>query len=370
MTNVHLCNTYRQMLMALSDIMAKGERATVIYLQDYLPIGVPEQCRLQEICSNVEFVYTSDAKELQIFRQLPRWVPGILSRNIRLNRYGMPVRPHDWRPDYLSGRSFATGYVYHSGFFMSKIIAGISNEIVLREDGYTNYTPHNVRGYLKQLIRWLSGLPPHIQIFGEEKWVTRIEMSSPDQLPPSIRYKARQLLFDDLMKAIPASTACSLAGTFAPTSASFCKETVAEKTVLLLTQPIEIAGMCSKERKVELYQGVVDWMNAHDCRVFVKNHPRESLFELQRTITIPGSFPIEAWPFVTRMRFDVGVALCTSALLDNKMSFVKKGVQLITPDTFFAHATDTWPSQIDTNLEKLEQYLRTDESRDADGAGG
>ena len=369
MTDIHLCNTYRQMLMALSDIMAGGEPATVIYLQDYLPIGVAGQRRLQEICTHVDFIYTSDIKELQAFRQLPRWVPEILSRNIRFTRYGMPLRPHEWRPDYLKGRRFSTGYVYHSGFFMSKIVAGISDEVVLREDGYTNYTPHDVPSLLKRLLRWFHGLPPGVQVFGEEPWITRIEMSSPERLPPNIRHKARELLFDDLMMAIPAEAAQRLAATFAPSLASFDDNQSRQKTALLLTPPIDIVGMCTVGRKTEIYQHIADWLLAHDCRVFVKNHPREPAFELQRTITVPGSFPIEAWPFMTPVKFDVGIALCTSALLDNKLSFVKSGVQLVTSDTFFAHATDSWPAQISANLEKLEEILKGD-ARGAGAAAG
>lgn len=352
MNNLHLCNTYREMLMALSDVIANDQSATIVYLQDYLPIGETAQRELRDICKEVDFIYTSDANELQAFQQLPRWVPSILSRNIRFNRFGMPLQPHNWRPSYLVNRRFKTGYIYHSGFFMSKVIAGISNEIVLREDGYTNYTPHRVPSHLKRVLRWLRGLPPSVQVFGEERWITKLEMSTPERLPLSVRNKAQKLLFNDLMNAIPAAVAHRLAATFAPSLTSV-NGTAAPKTALLLTQPIEIVGMCSIAQKNKLYQDIVDWLVTKDYTVFVKNHPREPVFELRRTVTIPGSFPIEAWPFLSSRTFDVGIALCTSALMDNKMTFVKRGAQLITPDTFFAHATDTWCSQIEMNLKLL-----------------
>lgn len=341
--DLHLCNNYRHLLFALASIAGGGRPATVVYLEDDLPISKAIRTQLARACPKATFLFTSDRAEMAAFARLPKFLPPLLRRNLTLGgRFGLQ-RPMHWQPKLLAGQRFSRGYLYHSAFFFSKVVAGLCDEVVLRETGLNNYHAHPVPP-LKGLVRFAAGLPARQQIWGEERWVDVIEVSITDNLPASVRGKARQVTFSDVMHTLPAKTAHDLASAFLADQPDL--PTTEGDGALLLTQPLDGVNLCSTAEKQALYGRIVGHLRGLGYQVYVKHHPRDLPFALDGTIEIPTAFPIEAWPYVSQHRFDVAIALCSAALINGATAFARKTVQLLPTDAFNQAAVPGWDTEI------------------------
>lgn len=347
--DLHLCNNYRHLMMALATILASGKPAVVVYLEDYVPLSPALRTRLARVCPMAEIIISTDRAEQSDFTQLPAILPDLLRRNLRLGRKGV-CRPKDWQPSWLAGRRFATGYLCHSGLFFSKVVAGVCSHVVLREDGLNNYHAHPVPP-MKALVRFAAGLPAWQQIWGEEAWVDEIEVSIIEKLPTSVRGKARQLTFSGVMQALPAQTARDLGTAFLGDQPQLA--TTQEHEALLLTQPLDGVNLCSIEEKHAIYSKVADHLRTLGYRVYVKHHPRDLPFSLEGTSEIPATFPIEVWPFVGHHRFDLAIALCSAALISGAQAFAESAVQLLPPEAFNQKSVQRWDADIAAALQRL-----------------
>lgn len=348
-TDLHLCNNYRHLLISLANISATDRPATVIYLEDVLPIPADLRVRLATACPQAEFIFTNDADQITAFARLPTALPAILRRNLSLGgRFGMQ-RPHTWQPPFLSKKSFATGYLYHAGFFLSKAVAGLCDQVVLRESGLNNYAPIAVPP-LKAMLRRLNGLPPHAQIWGEEPWIDAIEVSHPEDLPAAVRGKARRLTFADVMDILPAATAHRIAAAFLGTTPTTIM--LHPRTAILLTQPLVEVGICTPAEKQALYENIGQRLSTAGYQIYVKPHPLEAHFHLPGACALPAAFPIEAWPYFSDQKFGLAVALCSASLVSGARTFAHRTTQLLQPHDFNAKTFISWPIQIEAALLK------------------
>lgn len=174
-------------------------------------------------------------------------------------------------PDFLRGQRFDIGYIYHTGPFLAKVLRGLCSSIVLREDGLSNYVPQPL-SVKKAVIRACFGLPWRAQVWGDEPWVTSVEAENPDALPEVIRSKAVPLKLMDLLSCIDDVQRLRLATIFGLNKYIGFNE---PKGCLILTQPVDLVGMCSEADKLTLYARLVDLFRAQGYRVYLKHHPKE-----------------------------------------------------------------------------------------------
>lgn len=344
--DLHLCNNYRHLLISLASIAAQERAATVVYLEDVLPLPVDMLLRLAKACPQANIILTRDIDQIAAFARLPAALPTILRRNLTLGgRFGLQ-RPRNWHPPLLAGQLFATGFFYHSGFFLSKAVAGLCCRVVLRESGLNNYTSLRVSP-LKALLRLGVGLPPFRQSWGEEPWVDALEMSHPEDLPAVVRHKAQRLTFADVLDVLAPATARRIAAAFL---GDLPQTNLPPRSALLLTQPISEVGICGIEEQQQIYVGIAKRLKESGYTVYVKPHPLDHTLELPDVYKLPGSFPIEAWPYFSDQKFSLAVALCSSSLTFGARVFAHHNLQLLAPKNFNANSYTQWPVLIEKAL--------------------
>lgn len=351
MTSVHLCNTHGELLFALSD-QARSPRtaATLIYLDDAVPLEPTMQANIAAAFPEVELIVLRDVEVEAAFANLPGALPALVRRNLRWRTPLGWIRPHSWAPDMLAGRRFDRGYVYHSGFFMAKVVAGMCDRVILRECGLNNYTPYPVPP-LKALIRLAHGLDPRRQFLGEEPWIDAVEVGAPENLPGHVRAKATRLTLQDLHADLPPEAAKRVLSCFVT---DLPRPAAGRRSALLLTQPLDLIGICPAAEKVSLYAALAAQLQTAGLEVFVKNHPRETPFTLPGTQLIPREIPIEIWPFATAGQFDLGVALCSAALAHDA-GFCKTPIQLVPTEAFNRTGFARWRGSVARDLARRLQ---------------
>ncbi len=344
---LHLCHNYRQLLHALIDASRDAGPTTILYLQDDLPVPESAHASLAALCPAAHLAFMSDRAMAAEFANLPRFLPAILRRNLRVPVHGGAV-PIRWRPPDFASTGFGTGYIYHPGFFSAKVFAGMCRHVVMRESGMNNYIALGVPP-MKAMLRALCGLPAHRQIWGEEHWIDSIEVETPEALPAPIRHKARRVRFADVLAAAPPKLVERAVALLAP---DISDVTVPPYAALILTQPIEELGLCDAESKRAVYARLAHALSERGYRVFVKNHPREAAYTLPGTVTVARGFPIETWALVQEGRFALAVALHSAALVQSGAEFAERSVQLFDGFAFAGEGIDGICRKLDAAIER------------------
>lgn len=285
---VHLCITYRQLVMAICDTYSNEENlikrnTSIICLIDFQFIPIDIRYNLIKNFNDIKFYFLRESSIINEFSILPHFFPSIIRRNITFRKHNPIIYPHQWKPKVLNGLSFETGYVYHSGPFLSKVFRGICNTLILREDGLSNYIPHNV-SLSKGIIRALFGLSYRDQVWGEEKWIHMIEVERPVDLPQRVRHKAREYSFGNLLHHTSTETKNLLKKTFLLDVLDLNKN---KKTCIILTQPVDDDKYCSTELKMELYNIIAKKFLDRDYLVYLKQHPKEKAYSIPVTLFFP-----------------------------------------------------------------------------------
>ena len=334
---IHLCITYRQLLMAICDATKTGNNTTIIFPIDYQYIDMQIRYRLIRAYPNICFHFVREHAQIAAFATLPAWMPGIVRRNITVQ--DRPRMPWQWIPAFLVGQRFDVGYIYHTGPFLAKVLRGLCATLVLREDGLSNYVPQ-LLSVRKALIRACFGLPWRAQVWGDEPWVTSVEAENPEALPEVIRSKAVSLKLADLLSCIDDEQRLRLSTIFGLNSYVGLKE---PNGCLILTQPVDLVGLCSEADKLSLYISLVDQFQARGYRVYIKHHPKEVPYSLGRDVEqLPTAFPVELWSSITGHRFVYCVALCSTALATNEMRVAEQHLQVVPLEHFNAKHASQW----------------------------
>lgn len=333
------------LLAALASVLGTGYPAEIVYLEDATPLPDGFTARIEREFPGIVLKRSFDSAAIEEFATLPCWFPAILRRNVAFRSCGRLVRPQD-RPGSWMEPGYRNAYVYLTGNFTAKTLRSRCKTIILREEGLGSY--YGLRhGWGKALLRRMAGLPRH-QIMGEEPWVDRIEITRPQALPPNLRMKARALSLADLIKALPDGMAQCLAKAFW----SGPLPPLQGRRALLLTQPVDLAGLGNKQDKKDIYAAIIAELKASGYRVLVKPHPRESVDP--RTHTLPSFFPIEAWSWLGMEPFDLAVALCSSALEGDTAGFSRCNLQLVTPERFQQGDFGGWQNRLQATLKDTQ----------------
>jgi hypothetical protein len=347
--DLHLCNNYRHLLIALGSIAAKARPATIIYLEDDTPLPADLRLRLSKACPQARFLFTRDQDQIRAFARLPSFLPDILRRNVTIGPHFGLQRPQNWQPPFLVGQRFATGYLYHAGFFLSKAVAGLCNHVVLRESGLNNYVSLSVP-WPKALIRLVLGQRPFRQTWGEEAWIDAIEVTDPEKLPASVRAKARKLTSAEILDPLPAPISRSIASAFLGDQRLV---ELPSRAALLLTQPLSTIKICSLAEQDAVYSGIVARLHGAGFKVYVKPHPLDQMTKLRDVHFLPKTFPIEALPYIIDQKFDVVLALCSAALSSGTRPIARQSAQLLPQELFNAQGFPHWPRVIEKALNSV-----------------
>lgn len=344
---VHVCDNYAQLLVATADLAGRrspeGEPPLLLFLDDRLRLADDLRTMLADT-TGADIVVASDLDSIERFARLPRWMPAIVRRNVSWTRRRRPIRPSAWRQSPVGSRSFEAGYVYHPGYFLSKVVAGRCQQVVMRDCGYAAYVRHRVP-WSRKATRVVARRSPRWQIWGEERWVDRIQVARPELLPASVRHKAERVAIDELMGALEPITAQRIADAFWGDAEQI--RLGSEPTALLLTQPIDDLGMCTTAEKRALYAGIARRLRDRGFAVAVKPHPREFSSSIDGVPSISPAFPIEAWTWRGQRPFDVAVSLNSAALAPLAVSFAAQTIQLVPYERFYPAFADQWGGFID-----------------------
>lgn len=336
-SSIHLCITYRQLLMAICDAIKTGNNTTIVFPVDYQFIDMQIRYRLIRAYPNICFHFVREHAHIATFATLPAWVPDIVRRNITVR--GRIRTPWQWIPAFLIGQRFDIGYIYHTGPFLAKVLRGLCATLVLREDGLSNYVPQPL-SIKKAIIRACFGLPWRAQVWGDEPWVASVEAESPETLPEVIRSKAVSLKLIDLLSCIDDEQRQRLATIFGLNKYIGFNE---PKGCLILTQPVDLVGLCSEVDKLALYSRLVELFQEQGYGVYLKHHPKEAPYSLGRDVEqLPTAFPVELWSSITGHRFVYCVALCSTALATNEMRVAEQHLQVVPLEYFNAKHAALW----------------------------
>ena len=348
--DIYLPSNALTLLAALASALGQDHPAEIVYLDDDIALPNHVATGIRQKFPQIAFSVRSDRAAIDAFATLPKGFPDLIRRNIAPDlRVGLR-RPANRPPEWLAPR-YRTAHVYLTGKFVAKTLPGRCETIVLREEGLGNYYSLPF-GPGKALLRMLLGRSPRRQIMGEEKWIDRIELSRPEALPPRLQAKASRLELADLLSRLPGNLAHEVVKVFwqGPLSSPVAG------SALILSQPIDMTGVCSTEEKQAVYAAIRQRLINAGFAVTTKRHPRETTRPCPHgeDATIPAFFPIEAWPWLTDWKFDVAVALCTSALDTMGGHFSTRQLQLVDPAQFERRELGLWRERLDQWCAGLE----------------
>lgn len=345
MRSLHLCNTHGHLLVALCDIVRTDAPVTLVYLDDEIPLPDTMQDRLRTAFPHLTLHIIQDHAMADTFANLPRALPAVIRRNLRWGG-NLLQTARGWQPDMFAGHPISHAYIHNTGFFMAKVVAGHAQTVTLRESGLNNYVGRPVSG-LKQSLRLLLGRNPRWQIMGEETWVNHIAVARPEDLPAQVRKKGQTHNLQDHLTQLTDAQKQTLVHCLAPDLPDLPAGT---RTALLLTQPLDLVGMCDTATKHRLYGNMVTRLAADGFTVFLKNHPRDAPFILPGTTPIDPITPIELWSLSSNQRFDLGIALCSASLAHGTDNLCTRARQLVSPEHFHATGFNDWHRDIPARL--------------------
>lgn len=348
---LHLCNNYRHILFAIADMTQRSAFGTIVYLEDHTPLTDVMKHNLQNFSAQIDVIFSKDAAEEARFANLPVIFPDLMRRNLRVLKGVFLTKATRWRLPCLKDRMFQTGYLYHPGFFTAKPATAHCDKIIMRESGLNNYKTFSVP-FPKSLARLIAGLPPFQQTWGEEPWVDSIEVTYPERLPPGIRKKAQKRTFPDVLSALNPAQMKRLTDTFAPESPKIAPGS--KPRALILSQPLDLVGLCTWAQKQTVYQSIADALQTKGMDVYHKHHPNDVDFAVQGSTPIRADFPIELWSVLDLPQFFVATALCSASVDDTGNDFARRSVQLMPLQDFTPDGVQTWISNLPSGLAPLD----------------
>ena len=346
---IYLCNSPRHLFLSVAESMARGGRDTIFYLADHAPLRPELITALKSLHPTAEFITDTDQALQREFTNLPQGLPGILKRNLRLHARHLFQTARGWRLPTLSSRKYDIAYLYHSGFFAAKPISALADFVVLRESGLNNYHARSVAAN-KALIRAIFGLSPFAQVWGEERWVDRIEVAHPERLPSQVAAKGAAHSTLDHFKNLAPEKLEDLAKAFIPNGATFAP-TRTTPTALLLSQPLSEVGICTSRQKAAIYDEITQTLRSRGYEVHLKPHPLEVDFVTPVETIIPSEIPLEVWHGLNTPTYDIVVACRSFALAETSYHIAKKSIQLVSEHRFNARAFQTWQPSMRETLE-------------------
>ncbi|PLW82082.1 hypothetical protein CWI75_09780 [Kineobactrum sediminis] len=184
-------------------------------------------------------------------------------------------------------------YLFHDRTYLSKYFKSF-DKVNLIEDGRANYQGRKiVRNYLKRTLRFVLGYSYQYQFLGESSEISSVYLMKPEYAPCCIKGKVKPLT--EFVNRLSNDTVRTIISFFRV-------EAMESNAILVLTQGLDIAGLCSKKDKLNIYYVLVQkLLDYYSPKIVVKIHPSEDIKEytklfagFSRVTIISGHVPFEA----------------------------------------------------------------------------
>lgn len=323
MNQVFVCGSYFHVYSSiLKTLLAKNKNhKTLLILNDHIPDTTMVLSNLKASCI-FDYVISAPIRKIeQRIKKENSFFKRILNRNalsikyvdyyLNIKEYHEFIRNAEINLFYTSGLT--------SAYFVLKYP---SNFIRLVEDGERNYNPHISRTKAwkrKYLLNTMMGE-------GLDDEIKEIEVQHPERLPSRVKHKGKRLDLKSMRDLLNAEDVDKIIGIFFNSREPINLQ--GDRKLILITQPLSEEGYLSEERKIELYNKVLE--PYHEFIIFIKPHPREVTVytdKLKVKFTeIFRDFPLELMELLNEEQFDIGVTLYSSAI--NNMDCINKKIIL------------------------------------------
>ncbi|GDY24142.1 hypothetical protein AHAT_00320 [Agarivorans sp. Toyoura001] len=276
MGNVFLCTTVKHVFTALffADKYLKRESNIILCAIDHQNINNSLMNSYEETFPEIEFIFYNENELINEFRANNALsFSGFLSRNIKINTKELKF---ELSVDFLKEKLVRMGvpelnvaYIFHDRTFTSKFfLYSDTSEVKMIEDGKVNYYKQPVGNILKSLIRFFLRLDPKWFVLGESPRISKVYYSNIDESPLTLKGKSSSL--GDIY---------SLSKSMQSKMLSFFSYERFNCELVFLTQGLDIAGLCSKADKLNIYDEVVGVIleNKEVNSLCIKLHPSESV---------------------------------------------------------------------------------------------
>lgn len=149
---------------------------------------------------------------------------------------------------------------------------------------------------------------------GLDHEIKEIEVQFPEKLNKVLKHKGKLLELKKMQDNLSDENRAKILKTF---MGDFEMNLTGNRKLLLITQPLEETFM-TEERKIELYNQILEKCVMDDTNVYLKLHPREKTEykgKLHYDFTlIPGEFPLELFDLIQGISFELGITICSSGL--------------------------------------------------------
>lgn len=206
-----------------------------------------------------------------------------------------------------------------SSYFISKYP---NNTIRLVEDGEANY--HTKLSFFKVFKRKYI-----LNTFigeGIDQEVNEIEVQHPEKINSRILHKGKKLELQKMQDGLTPEQSNKILDVFLDGHGI---DFSGSKKLLLITQPFSEDRYFDEDRKVQLYNELLE-PYAAEYTIFIKAHPRE-LTDYKNKIVydfvdIPRAFPLEMFNLLKNIRFDIGLTMFSSGI--NNLNCIDKKIIL------------------------------------------
>lgn len=162
-------------------------------------------------------------------------------------------------------------YLFHDRTLLSKYFLKLSN-VSLIEDGLANYSKVAYRASaLKKIIRFIKGHPSSYYLLGESESIKNIYLFKLAPVPELIRNKVTYLDQKIFYSSINVRVPNKLFMFNLPEQL----HDIGSYDVVLLTQGLDVAGLCSEQEKLKIYTDLVSYLSERGLRTVLKMHPSE-----------------------------------------------------------------------------------------------
>ncbi|MFM5035281.1 polysialyltransferase family glycosyltransferase [Aeromonas media] len=277
--NIYVCTTLRHLLFSLIISKKKSHETNhVIFCFDHQDVD-KNAIDLKNNLDKNTFVYYINERDM-----IDDFVKGnffsfseFISRNVHLGLKGFLFPKRYIGKKIKNFKMNSSVYLYHNGTFLSKYFRCF-NEVFLIEDGLVNYSTIEISNPVKKIIRFLTNRKSKY-VMGEEDYIKKIYLMEPTRSHARVKFKVDHL--KDLLGDIDVRETQRL-------HSIFKSPQIQDGTTFFLTQALDIAGLCSKKDKIDIYRRILNELKMKiNDKIYIKIHPAESIqdyFPLEKEV--------------------------------------------------------------------------------------
>lgn len=297
--DLYICLTYRHVFFSLWLSLTKPERESEILIcsnHQNITDEAINICHIHDLGIKVKFI---DEKKIHgLFAK-----DNILSKLPYIGRYfrvdGFRIKTiFDYIEDDTPVSKFSDLYIFHDQNIISKHYLRKSKAVLI-EDGKVNYAKTRVTpGIIKPIYRFILGCNPKYRVIGDHPKICKILLTNPNKSLCEVSHKVLPL-YNHLNFDACVINQLTLSFNIDSPELSYDAD-----NVMLLTQPLDWAGFCTTEEKVNIYIKICEYLVSKGKTVYIKPHPKEEPIDYECCLSFIGGrilnakAPLEVLSFV------------------------------------------------------------------------